>query len=121
MRNFIVIENRSIHVVLMSEELKRCVEDALYRWIMKQMEQGKFRANLRIEIDTPIEVKGLKGRLVGEIFLTEVERSQMPVAVSLKEGRGEGATGTGGEGVGGGEGGEMRLQEVEKLLRSLGV
>ncbi|MBC7113742.1 MAG: hypothetical protein H5T34_07025, partial [Candidatus Methanomethyliales bacterium] len=49
----------------MSEELRQYVEDAVYKWIAKQIEQGKFRANLRIEIDTPIEIKGLKGRVVG--------------------------------------------------------
>ncbi|MCX8182632.1 MAG: hypothetical protein N3D12_05890 [Candidatus Methanomethyliaceae archaeon] len=101
----------------MSEELKRYVEDALYKWIAKQIEQGKFRANLRIEIDTPIEVKGLKGRVVGEILLSDektpyeekISSSQVESAKPIEVKK----SSTDGE--------EMSLQEVEKLLRSLGV
>ncbi len=101
----------------MSEELRRYVEDALYKWIAKQVEQGKFRANIKIEIDTPIEIKGLKGRVVGEIILSEerapydekvVSQASEPVKPQDVK---KGAT----------EGEEMSLQEVEKLLRSLGV
>jgi len=102
----------------MSEELRRYVEDALYKWIVKQIEQGKFRANLRIEIDTPIEVKGLKGRVVGEILLTEgrtstEEKSPPSQASESMKSHGVEKGSTDGE--------EMSLQEVEKLLRSLGV
>ncbi|MGC8936660.1 MAG: hypothetical protein ACP5KV_04770 [Candidatus Methanomethylicaceae archaeon] len=96
----------------MSEELKRYVEDALYKWIVKQIEEGKFRANLRIEIDTPIEVRGMKGRVVGEILLSE-EKSTTP-QVSLPAKAPE-------EKKSSAEGEEMSLQEVEKLLKSLGV
>ena len=102
----------------MSEELRRYVEDALYKWIAKQIEQGKFRANLRIEIDTPIEVKGLKGRVVGEILLSDektsyegkVPTTQTPEQTKSIEGRKSSADEE-----------EMSLQEVEKLLKSLGI
>lgn len=96
----------------MSEELRRYVEEALYKWIVKQIEQGKFKANLRIEIDTPIEVKGLKGRVVGHILFSEETSAPAPVSMppSIPE---EKKLLTEGE--------EMSLQEVEKLLRSLGV
>jgi len=104
----------------MSEELKRYVEEALYKWIMKQIEEGNFKANLRIEIDHPIEVKGMKGRIVGEITLSEKEPVVEKVPsyavdpakkeeVKKKEGATEG------------QGEEMSLQDVEKLLRQLGV
>ncbi len=101
----------------MSEELRQYVEDAVYKWIAKQIEQGKFRANLRIEIDTPIEIKGLKGRVVGEILLSEektpyVEKTMSQTSGSVKsQDVKKGST----------EGEEMSLQEIEKLLRSLGV
>jgi hypothetical protein len=101
----------------MSEELRRYVEDAVYKWIAKQIEQGKFRANLRIEIDTPIEIKGLKGRVVGEILLSGERTPSEEKAISQTSGpvksqdANKGST----------EGEEMSLQEVEKLLRSLGV
>ncbi|MDH5811721.1 MAG: hypothetical protein QXO54_05730 [Candidatus Methanomethylicaceae archaeon] len=102
----------------MSEELRRYVEDALYKWIAKQIEQGNFRANLRIEIDTPIEIKGLKGRVVGEILLSEDKTTyevKMPAPQTsepIKPIEGKKAS-TDGE--------EMSLQEVEKLLKSLGI
>lgn len=100
----------------MSEELKRYIEEALSKWIQKQIEEGNFKANLRIEIDHPIEVKGLKGRIVGDIFLTEKEPAVEKVPSysadpskkeegKKKEGKGE----------------EMSLQDIESLLRQLGV
>lgn len=101
----------------MSEELRRYVEDALYKWIVKQIEEGKFKANLRIEIDTPIEVRGLKGKVVGEILLSEEktpsEEKIMPQVSEPIKTQYVKKSSTDGE--------EMSLQEVEKLLRSLGV
>jgi len=104
----------------MSEELKRYVEEALSKWIQKQIEEGNFKANLRIEIDHPIEVKGLKGRIVGDIILSEKESvvEKVPsnsVDPSKKE------EGKKKEGMAEGQGEEMSLQEVERLLRQLGV
>ena len=100
----------------MSEELKRFIEDAVYKWIKKQLEEGSYITNLRIEIDNPIEVKGMKGRIVGEIILgngnpigqqvpDESHIHEKAGATLPKEAAGE----------------EMSLQEVEKLLKSLGV
>lgn len=110
----------------MSEELKKYVEDALYKWIMKQIEEGNFKANLRIEIDSPIEVKGMKGRVVGEIILSEQvpERLSSIPAEYPKKAEGESAE------AGSGEqkkerqaqsSEEMSLSDVDKLLKSLGV
>ncbi len=101
----------------MSEELKRCIEDAVYKYVKRQIEDGKFSANLRIEIDNPIEIKGMKGRVVGYIILGEKETlgysiptvPQQPVPE--KDGQQEQPK----------KGDEMGLQDVDKLLRSLGV
>ena len=103
----------------MSEELKRYVEEALYKWIQRQIEEGNFKANLRIEIDHPIEVKGMKGRIVGEITLSEKEPvvEKVPSYVvdpAKKEDKKK-------EGAAEGQGEEMSLKDVEKLLRQLGV
>jgi predicted Mrr-cat superfamily restriction endonuclease len=104
----------------MSEELKRYVEEALGKWIQKQIEEGNFKANLRIEIDHPIEVKGLKGRIVGNIILSEKESvvekvpsySVDPSKKEEEKKKDETAEG---------QGEEMSLQDVESLLRQLGV
>ncbi len=98
----------------MSEELKRYIEEAVYKYIKRQIEEGKFSASLRIEIDSPIEIRGMKGRVVGYITLGEKEAvgysvpmlPQQPLA--KKEGEEE-------------KGEDMDLQDVDKLLRSLGV
>jgi hypothetical protein len=110
----------------MSEELKKYVEDALYKWIRKQIEEGNFKANLRIEIDSPIEVKGMKGRVVGEIILSEQVPERLPSipAEYPKKGKGESAEADSGEQKKEGRAQsseEMSLSDVDKLLKSLGV
>ncbi len=101
----------------MSEELKRCIEDAVYKYVKNQIEEGKFTANLRIEIDNPIEIRGMKGRVVGEILLGERGTLSYSVPVMRqqtsqeKESQQEQQK----------KGEEMGLQDVDKLLRSLGV
>jgi len=100
----------------MSEELRRCIEEAVYKYVKRQIEEGKFTANLRIEIDNPIEIRGMKGRVVGYITLGEKEgmsysvptlsQQPLPEKGGQKEAK---------------KGDEMELQEVDKLLRSLGV
>jgi len=100
----------------MSEELRRCIEDAVYKYVKRQIEEGKFSANLRIEIDNPIEIRGMKGRVVGYITLGEKEGMSYsvptlpPQPLPEKGGQEEAKKGD-----------EMGLQEVDKLLRSLGV
>lgn len=108
----------------MSEELKKYVEDALYNWIKKQIEAGNFKANLKIEIDSPIEVRGMKGRIVGEIVLSEPVPERlpiMPLGYSPTAEAAAQAPGSGEEKKEGQSQEEMSLAEVDKLLRSLGV
>ncbi len=96
----------------MNEELKERIEELVFKWVKRQLEDGNCRMNLMIEIDTPIEVRGIKGRICGDILLggmpddspTKVEPSSEPQ--DCKKDVAEA---------------EMSLQEVEKLLRSLGV
>lgn len=110
----------------MSEELKKYVEDALNKWIMKQIEEGNFKANLRIEIDSPIEVKGMKGRVVGEIILSEQVPGRLPSIPAEYPKKAEEESTEVGRGGQKKEGQaqsseEMSLSDVEKLLKSLGV
>jgi hypothetical protein len=110
----------------MSEELRKYVEDALYKWIRKQIEEGNFKANLRIEIDSPIEVKGMKGRVVGEIILSEQipdRLSSIPSEYPKKAGEESAVAGSGEQKKDGKaqSSEEMSLSDVDKLLRSLGV
>jgi hypothetical protein len=110
----------------MSEELKKYVEDALFNWVKKQIEEGNFKANLRIEIDSPIEVRGMKGKIVGEIVLSEQVPERLPIVPIEYPGKGEGAAQEQGSEGQKKEGQaqnseEMSLSDVDKLLRSLGV
>lgn len=109
----------------MSEELKQYVEDALFKWIKKQIEEGNFKANLRIEIDSPIEVRGMKGRIVGEIVLSEQVPERLPIVPIGYPAKAEDpAPEQGNEGQKKGQSQnseEMSLSDVDKLLRSLGV
>jgi len=96
----------------MSEELKERIEELVFKWIKRQLEDGNCRMNLRIEIDTPIELRGMKGRICGDISLGGTQTSTPSVAETPTEAQDckkEVAEA------------EMSLQEVEKLLRSLGV
>jgi hypothetical protein len=110
----------------MSEELKKYVEDALYNWIKKQIEAGNFKANLKILIDSPIEVRGMKGKIIGEIVLSEQVPDRMPIvplgytagSEAPAQDQGSGAQKKEAQG---GSSDEMSLAEVDKLLRSLGV
>lgn len=107
----------------MSEELKRYVEDALYKWIKKQIEEGNFRANLRIEIDNPIEVRGMKGRLVGEIIISDsTNESLPPMHIYEPKKADDDKDDKDDKGSGDPKGSEeMSLADVDKLLKSLGV
>jgi len=108
----------------MSEELKKYVEDALYNWIKKQIEEGNFKANLRIMIDSPIEVRGMKGKIVGEIVLSEQVPERLPIIpIGYPTGSETPAQdqGSGTKKKEGQSSEEMSLAEVDKLLRSLGV
>ncbi len=108
----------------MSEELKQYVEDSLYKWVKRQIEEGNFKANLKIEIDSPIEVKGMKGRIVGEIVLSEQVPERLPI-VPIGYSTGSEAPppdqGSNAQKKEGQNSEEMSLAEVDKLLRSLGV
>jgi hypothetical protein len=102
----------------MSEELKKYVEEALYKWIKKQIEEGNFKANLRIEIDNPIEIRGMKGRILGEIVLSGETVSKgnsypMEMPKKAEEPKKENANKNSQE--------DMSLAEVDRLLKSLGV
>jgi len=96
----------------MSEELKERIEELVFKWVKRQLEDGNCRMNLRIEIDTPIELRGMKGRICGDILLggtpTE-EPAKADPGAEPQDCKKEVAEA------------EMSLQEVEKLLRSLGV
>ncbi|MEN3006717.1 MAG: hypothetical protein ABC505_03670 [Candidatus Methanosuratincola petrocarbonis] len=96
----------------MNDELKERIEELVFKWVKRQLEDGNYRMNLRIEIDTPIELRGMKGRICGEILLggtpTDAPAKAEPVA-DTQDCKKEVAEA------------EMSLQEVEKLLRSLGV
>jgi hypothetical protein len=108
----------------MSEELKKYVEDALYNWIKKQIEEGNFKANLKIIIDSPIEIRGMKGKIVGEIALSEQVPERPPIIPIGYPTRAEAPAQDQGNGAQKKEGQsseEMSLAEVDKLLRSLGV
>jgi hypothetical protein len=108
----------------MSEELKRYVEDALFKWIRKQIDEGNFKANLRIEIDNPIEIRGMKGRIVGDITLSGETVESMPsypMELPKKEKEKGEDQEPKKEGVKKGTEEEMSLAEVDRLLRSLGV
>lgn len=96
----------------MSEELKERIEELVFKWIKRQLEDGNCKMNLRIEIDTPIELRGMKGRICGDILLGEAPRSapvETDPQTEPQDCKKEVAEA------------EMSLQEVEKLLRSLGV
>ncbi|MEN3052830.1 MAG: hypothetical protein ABC606_03400 [Candidatus Methanosuratincola petrocarbonis] len=96
----------------MSEELKERIEELVFKWVKRQLEDGNCRINLRIEIDTPIELRGMKGRICGDIILGKTPTDAPTEADPVGEPRDckkEVAEA------------EMSLQEVEKLLRSLGV
>lgn len=108
----------------MSEELKKYVEDALYNWLKKQIEEGNFKANLRIEIDSPIEIRGMKGKIVGEIVLSEQVPERLPIVPINYQAKADGGLpegGAEGQKKDGQNPEEMSLSEVDKLLRSLGV
>lgn len=108
----------------MNEELKKYVEDALYNWLKKQIEEGNFKANLRIEIDSPIEIRGMKGKIVGEIVLSEQVPERLPIVPINYQAKSEGGLpegGSEGQKKDGQNPEEMSLSEVDKLLRSLGV
>lgn len=110
----------------MSEELKKYVEDALYNWIKRQIEEGNFKANLKILIDSPIEVRGMKGKIVGEIVLSEQVPERLPIVplgyATTPEAPAQGqSSGTQKKEAQGESSEEMSLAEVDKLLRSLGV
>ncbi len=96
----------------MSEELKQRIEEYVFKWIKKQLEDGNCKMNLRIEIDTPIELRGMKGRICGEILLGGTPANAPASAETgneLQDPKKEVAET------------EISLQEVERLLRSLGV
>ncbi|MDH7556530.1 MAG: hypothetical protein ACQXXL_06950 [Candidatus Methanosuratincola sp.] len=96
----------------MSEELKERIEELVFKWVKRQLEEGNCRMNLRIEIDTPIELRGMKGRIYGDILLGGTQTSApsgAETATEPQDCKKEVAEA------------EMSLQEVEKLLRSLGV
>uniref|UniRef100_A0A7C3J4V9 Uncharacterized protein n=1 Tax=Candidatus Methanomethylicus mesodigestus TaxID=1867258 RepID=A0A7C3J4V9_9CREN len=99
----------------MSEELRQSLEDAIYKHIKKQIESGCFEARLRIEIDQPIEIKGMKGRIVGEIAFSQPQPLQTPAPVAQIE---EGKKALQEEPPQKQEA-EMSMQEVENLLKSL--
>jgi hypothetical protein len=108
----------------MSEELKKYVEDALYNWVKKQIEEGNFKANLKIVIDSPIEVRGMKGKIVGEIVISEQVPERLPIVPIGYPARSEGTApeqGNENPKKDGQSSEEMSLAEVDKLLRSLGV
>lgn len=96
----------------MSKELKERVEELVFKWIKRQLEDGNYRINLRIEIDTPIELNDMKGRICGDIFL-----GGAPADATVKKDPGAEQQDCKKELAEA----EMSLQEVEKLLRSLGV
>jgi hypothetical protein len=103
------------------QELKRFVEDAVYKYVKKQIEEGKYIANLRIEIDHPIEINGMKGRIVGEIMLGRSEpviQSMPTIAYAPAPAEGEKKEGMHSKQA---AEEEMSMQEVERLLKSLGV
>ncbi|MEJ5293592.1 MAG: hypothetical protein WHS82_08365 [Candidatus Methanosuratincola sp.] len=96
----------------MNEELKERIEELVYKWIKRQLEDGNCKMNLRIEIDTPIELKGMKGRICGDILLGGSQTSApagTEAGTEPQDCKKEVAEA------------EMSLQEVENLLRSLGV
>ena len=104
----------------MSEELKRFVDEAVYKYIKKQIQEGKYIASLRIEIDQPIEIKGMKGRIVGEIVLASSEplsngSPTMTYEPAKKDGKEQQQVSKRPQEE------EMSMQEVEKILKSLGV
>ncbi len=110
----------------MNEELRRYVEDALAKWIKKQIEEGRFTASLKIVLDEPIEVRGMRGKLVGEIIFGEKgEQPGTPAPPSYGYGRAEERVQVqqqGSQNSQKAEGGEiMSMQEIDKLLKSLGV
>ncbi|MDI9643718.1 MAG: hypothetical protein QFX35_00680 [Candidatus Verstraetearchaeota archaeon] len=90
----------------MSEELKRQIEELVYSWVKKQLEDGNCTMNLRIEVDAPLELKGMRGRVCGEILLGGTQSVAVPPKADSESKA---------------QCGEMSLQEVEKLLKSLGV
>lgn len=94
------------------------MEDALFKWIRKQIDEGNFKANLRIEIDNPIEIRGMKGRIVGEIILSGDTTESVPsYSIELPKKEEEPKK----EGAKEGSQEDMSLAEVDRLLRSLGV
>lgn len=85
----------------MDDDLKKRLEEVLYKYIMESIKDGKMRINLKIEINTDLELRGLKGKLVGEILIGE-EPSVTTKTTAIKPE-------------------EMSLQEIDKILKSLGV
>lgn len=85
----------------MNEDLKKCLEEAIYKLIMESIKNGRLKVNLKIEINTDIELRGLRGKLIGEILIGEESSTNIRTSASRPE--------------------EMSLQEIDKILKSLGV
>ncbi|MDH5806724.1 MAG: hypothetical protein QXW62_02800 [Candidatus Methanomethylicaceae archaeon] len=83
----------------MNDDLKKHLEEAIYKLIMESIKNGKLKTKLKIEINTDIELRGLKGKLIGEILIGE--EPSINIGTTVKE--------------------EMSLQEIDKILKSLGV
>jgi hypothetical protein len=83
------------------DDLKKYIEETVYRILLENLKKGKFCANLKIEIDMPIEIKGIKGRVVGEITIGDT----LEIPKEIKTDKTE----------------EVSLKEIENILKSLGV
>ncbi|MCC6013429.1 MAG: hypothetical protein LM593_03575 [Candidatus Verstraetearchaeota archaeon] len=79
-------------------DLKQYIEETIYKILIENLKKGNFSANLKIEIDMPIEIKGVKGRIVGEITIGDTLKE---VKINKTE--------------------EVNLNEIENILKSLGV
>ncbi len=82
-------------------DLKQYIEETIYKILLENLKKGKFCANLKIEIDMPIEIKGIKGRIVGEITIGDT----LNISKEIKTNKTE----------------EISLKEIENILKSLGV
>lgn len=81
----------------MNEDLKKCLENVIYKLIMDSIKNGKLKANLKIEVSTDIDIQGLKGKLIGEILIGEEPRPHIETSK------------------------EANLQDIDKILKSLGI
>lgn len=85
----------------MNDDLKRQLEETIYKLIVESLKSGRLRANLKIEINTDIDIRGLKGKLVGEISISEEPPTNIGTTTIKPE--------------------DVSLQEIDKILKSLGV